>query len=154
MYEKDGSLQKGREIVRCSFSTALSALTECLNTNQRSNAWQSMRCDEFEYYRIETPKTVSRPVAPPMYEATVTILIFQKVEELEFSVRPANCLKNDNIVLIGDLTQKTEAALLRVPNLGRKLLNEIKEVLTQKGLHLGMEIPGWPPSGLGGLSAG
>ena len=64
------------------------------------------------------------------------------------SVRSANCLKNDNIVYIGDLVQKTEAEMLRTPNFGRKSLNEIKEVLAQMGLHLGMEVPGWPPENI------
>tara|TARA_B100000676_G_scaffold273310_1_gene291914 strand:+ start:12678 stop:13694 length:1017 start_codon:yes stop_codon:yes gene_type:complete len=74
--------------------------------------------------------------------------LLRKVEELELSVRSANCLKNDNIVYIGDLVQKTEAEMLRTPNFGRKSLNEIKEVLTQMGLHLGMEIPTWPPENI------
>ncbi len=72
----------------------------------------------------------------------------RKVDELELSVRSANCLKNDNIVYIGDLVQKTEAEMLRTPNFGRKSLNEIKEVLTQMGLHLGMEITTWPPENI------
>ncbi len=72
----------------------------------------------------------------------------KKVDELELSVRSANCLKNDNIVYIGDLVQKTEAEMLRTPNFGRKSLNEIKEVLVQMGLHLGMEVPGWPPENI------
>jgi len=71
-----------------------------------------------------------------------------KVDELELSVRSANCLKNDNIIYIGDLVQKTEAEMLRTPNFGRKSLNEIKEVLSQMGLHLGMQIPGWPPENI------
>jgi len=74
--------------------------------------------------------------------------LLRKVDELELSVRSANCLKNDNIVYIGDLVQKTEAEMLRTPNFGRKSLNEIKEVLTQMGLHLGMEIPSWPPENI------
>jgi DNA-directed RNA polymerase subunit alpha len=74
--------------------------------------------------------------------------LLRKVDELELSVRSANCLKNDNIVYIGDLVQKTEAEMLRTPNFGRKSLNEIKEVLTQMGLHLGMEIPQWPPENI------
>src|SRR3546814_18255646 len=69
----------------------------------------------------------------------------RKVDELELSVRSANCLKNDNIVYIGDLVQKTEGEMLRTPNFGRTSLNEIKEVLSTMGLHLGMEIPNWPP---------
>lgn len=74
--------------------------------------------------------------------------LLRKVDELELSVRSANCLKNDNIVYIGDLVQKSEAEMLRTPNFGRKSLNEIKEVLSQMGLHLGMEIPNWPPENI------
>ena len=78
--------------------------------------------------------------------------LLRKVDELELSVRSANCLKNDNIVYIGDLVQKTEAEMLRTPNFGRKSLNEIKEVLSHMGLHLGMEIPNWPPENIEELS--
>jgi DNA-directed RNA polymerase subunit alpha len=74
--------------------------------------------------------------------------LLRKVDELELSVRSANCLKNDNIVYIGDLIQKTEGEMLRTPNFGRKSLNEIKEVLAQMGLHLGMEVPNWPPENI------
>ncbi|MDR0253593.1 MAG: DNA-directed RNA polymerase subunit alpha [Brucellaceae bacterium] len=78
--------------------------------------------------------------------------LLKKVDELELSVRSANCLKNDNIVYIGDLIQKTEAEMLRTPNFGRKSLNEIKEVLASMGLHLGMEIPTWPPENIEDLA--
>jgi DNA-directed RNA polymerase subunit alpha len=78
--------------------------------------------------------------------------MLRKVDELELSVRSANCLKNDNIVYIGDLVQKTEAEMLRTPNFGRKSLNEIKEVLSQMGLHLGMEITSWPPENIEDLA--
>ncbi|MBN9045436.1 MAG: DNA-directed RNA polymerase subunit alpha [Rhizobiales bacterium] len=78
--------------------------------------------------------------------------LLKKVDELELSVRSANCLKNDNIVYIGDLIQKTEAEMLRTPNFGRKSLNEIKEVLASMGLHLGMEIPSWPPENIEDLA--
>ena len=74
--------------------------------------------------------------------------LLKKVDELELSVRSANCLKNDNIVYIGDLIQKSEAEMLRTPNFGRKSLNEIKEVLATMGLHLGMEVQGWPPENI------
>ncbi|MBR6327542.1 MAG: DNA-directed RNA polymerase subunit alpha, partial [Alphaproteobacteria bacterium] len=74
--------------------------------------------------------------------------LLRKVEELELSVRSANCLKNDNLIYIGDLVQKTEAEMLRTPNFGRKSLNEIKEVLAKLGIHLGMETPGWPPENI------
>ncbi|TPW29495.1 DNA-directed RNA polymerase subunit alpha [Martelella alba] len=90
-------------------------------------------------------------------EEDVTELAFnpallKKVDELELSVRSANCLKNDNIVYIGDLIQKTEAEMLRTPNFGRKSLNEIKEVLASMGLHLGMEVPAWPPENIEDLA--
>ena len=78
--------------------------------------------------------------------------LLRKVDELELSVRSANCLKNDNIIYIGDLVQKTEAEMLRTPNFGRKSLNEIKEVLAQMGLHLGMEIANWPPENIEDLA--
>lgn len=74
--------------------------------------------------------------------------LLRKVDELELSVRSANCLKNDNIIYIGDLVRKTEAEMLRTPNFGRKSLNEIKEVLMGMGLRLGMEVPGWPPENI------
>lgn len=74
--------------------------------------------------------------------------LLKKVEELELSVRSANCLKNDNIVYIGDLVQKSESDMLRTPNFGRKSLNEIKEVLATMGLHLGMAVDGWPPENI------
>ena len=79
-------------------------------------------------------------------------LLLKKVDELELSVRSANCLKNDNIVYIGDLIQKTEAEMLRTPNFGRKSLNEIKEVLSGMGLHLGMDIIDWPPDNIEDLA--
>jgi DNA-directed RNA polymerase subunit alpha len=78
--------------------------------------------------------------------------LLKKVDELELSVRSANCLKNDNIVYIGDLIQKTEAEMLRTPNFGRKSLNEIKEVLAALGLHLGMDVPDWPPENIEDLA--
>jgi DNA-directed RNA polymerase subunit alpha len=74
--------------------------------------------------------------------------LLRKVEELELSVRSANCLKNDNIVYIGDLVQKSEGDMLRTPNFGRKSLNEIKEVLSGMGLHLGMQVESWPPENI------
>lgn len=74
--------------------------------------------------------------------------LLKKVEELELSVRSANCLKNDNIIYIGDLVQKSESEMLRTPNFGRKSLNEIKEVLGQMGLHLGMQVDSWPPENI------
>ena len=85
-------------------------------------------------------------------ELAFNAALLKKVDELELSVRSANCLKNDNIVYIGDLIQKTEAEMLRTPNFGRKSLNEIKEVLASMGLHLGMEVPNWPPENIEDLA--
>ena len=73
------------------------------------------------------------------------------MDELELSVRSANCLKNDNILYIGDLVQKSESDMLRTPNFGRKSLNEIKEVLGQMGLNLGMDVQSWPPENIENL---
>ncbi|MCW8086451.1 DNA-directed RNA polymerase subunit alpha [Sabulicella glaciei] len=78
--------------------------------------------------------------------------LLRKVDELELSVRSANCLKNDNIVYIGDLVQKSEQEMLRTPNFGRKSLNEIKEVLASMGLSLGMPVSGWPPENIEDLA--
>ncbi len=78
--------------------------------------------------------------------------LLRKVDELELSVRSANCLKNDNILYIGDLVQKSESDMLRTPNFGRKSLNEIKEVLGQMGLNLGMDVASWPPENIENLA--
>jgi DNA-directed RNA polymerase subunit alpha len=75
-------------------------------------------------------------------------VLLRPVDELELTVRSANCLKAENIFYIGDLIQRTENDLLKTPNLGRKSLNEIKEVLASRGLTLGMKLENWPPAGL------
>ena len=75
-------------------------------------------------------------------------LLLRPVDDLELTVRSANCLKAENIYYIGDLIQRTENELLKTPNLGRKSLNEIKEVLAGRGLTLGMKLENWPPAGL------
>ena len=95
------------------------------------------------FVNFEEPSRADREEArmEPGFNAN----LLRKVDELELSVRSANCLKNDNIIYIGDLVQKSEAEMLRTPNFGRKSLNEIKEVLSHMGLHLGMEIENWPP---------
>lgn len=95
------------------------------------------------FINFEEPQSKMAEETAPELEFNPALL--KKVDELELSVRSANCLKNDNIVYIGDLIQKTESEMLRTPNFGRKSLNEIKEVLAQMGLHLGMEVPNWPP---------
>jgi len=102
------------------------------------------------FINFDEPKTVSEDEARE--ELPFNKHLLRKVDELELSVRSANCLKNDNIIYIGDLVQKTEADMLRTPNFGRKSLNEIKEVLSQMGLHLGMEIASWPPENIEDLA--
>jgi DNA-directed RNA polymerase subunit alpha len=91
-------------------------------------------------------------VEPDALEPQFNKNLLRKVEELELSVRSMNCLRNDNIIYIGDLVQKTESEMLRTPNFGRKSLNEIKEVLTQMELNLGMSVPDWPPENIDELA--
>ena len=92
----------------------------------------------------EISERVSAPVAPPMPDP----VLMQPVEDLELTVRSANCLKAESIIYIGDLVQRTEVELLKTPNLGNKTLNEIKDVLAQRNLSLGMRVANWPPPGL------
>ncbi len=98
------------------------------------------------FITFDEPKKKAAEEAKP--ELPFNPALLKKVDELELSVRSANCLKNDNIVYIGDLIQKTEAEMLRTPNFGRKSLNEIKEVLAGMALHLGMDVPNWPPENI------
>ena len=102
------------------------------------------------FINFEEPKVVEKK--PQITEPAFNKNLLKKVDELELSVRSMNCLKNDNIVYIGDLVQKTEPEMLRTPNFGRKSLNEIKEVLNSMSLYLGMEIPNWPPDNIAELS--
>ena len=102
------------------------------------------------FVNFDEPKEVITKEQPTEPEFNKNLL--RKVDELELSVRSMNCLKNDNIIYIGDLVQKSEGEMLRTPNFGRKSLNEIKEVLTGMSLYLGMEIPNWPPDNIAELS--
>jgi DNA-directed RNA polymerase subunit alpha len=102
------------------------------------------------FINFEDPKEI--PKQKVLKEPEFNKNLLKKVEELELSVRSMNCLKNDNIIYIGDLVQKTESEMLRTPNFGRKSLNEIKEVLSSMSLYLGMEIPNWPPDDIAELS--
>ncbi|MBP7451169.1 MAG: DNA-directed RNA polymerase subunit alpha [Ottowia sp.] len=86
--------------------------------------------------------------APRSGASSFDPILLRPVDELELTVRSANCLKAENIYYIGDLIQRTENELLKTPNLGRKSLNEIKEVLASRGLTLGMKLENWPPTGL------
>ncbi|HCQ71286.1 MAG TPA: DNA-directed RNA polymerase subunit alpha [Rhodospirillaceae bacterium] len=102
------------------------------------------------FINFDEPETASEAEAEE--ELPFNRNLLKKVEELELSVRSANCLKNDNIVYIGDLVQKSESDMLRTPNFGRKSLNEIKEVLSTMGLYLGMQVEGWPPENIDELA--
>ena len=101
---------------------------------------------------VNFDEPVKEVVEEEVQELAFNPALLKKVDELELSVRSANCLKNDNIVYIGDLIQKTESEMLRTPNFGRKSLNEIKEVLSGMGLHLGMDVEDWPPDNIEDLA--
>ncbi len=102
------------------------------------------------FINFDEPKEVI--AQPTQSEPEFNKNLLRRVDELELSVRSMNCLKNDNIIYIGDLVQKTEVEMLRTPNFGRKSLNEIKEVLSGMSLYLGIEIPNWPPENIAELS--
>ena len=104
------------------------------------------------FVNFEEPQRQAAPAETVPSDLSFNPALLKKVDELELSVRSANCLKNDNIVYIGDLIQKTEGEMLRTPNFGRKSLNEIKEVLASMGLHLGMEVQDWPPENIDDLA--
>ena len=114
---------------------------------QQITTWPS---DQYGYGFIEGALKFFSEVRPEIERVVLPFnpILLKKVDELILSVRSANCLKNDGIVYVGDLVQKTEAEMRRTPNFGRRSLDEIKEVLVQMGLHLGMEVPGWPPENI------
>jgi DNA-directed RNA polymerase subunit alpha len=113
-----------------------------------SVAYAARIIDEQLKMFINFEEPVEEVVAPTKDEPQLNVNLLRKVEELELSVRSANCLKNDEIIYIGDLVQKTESEMLRTPNFGRKSLNEIKEILSTMNLELGMKIEGWPPENI------
>ena len=117
-----------------------------------SVAYAARIIDEQLKMFINFEEPVEEVAAPVIEEPSLNVNLLRKVEELELSVRSANCLKNDEIIYIGDLVQKTESEMLRTPNFGRKSLNEIKEVLTQMELNLGMSVPEWPPENIDELA--
>lgn len=98
------------------------------------------------FVNFDEPKAVEKRAETD--EISINRNLLRKVDELELSVRSANCLKTENIIYIGDLVQKSEGEMLKTPNFGRKSLNEIKEVLVQMGLNFGMMIPNWPPENI------
>ena len=134
--------------------TDLDRLTIEIETNGAVNAEDTIALaarilqDQLQLFvNFEEPQPVQQ-IEVVQEELEFNRNLLRKVDELELSVRSANCLKNDNIIYIGDLVQKSEAEMLRTPNFGRKSLNEIKEVLTQMSLYLGMEITSWPPENI------
>ena len=134
--------------------TDLDSLTLEIETNGAVNAEDTIALaarilqDQLQLFvNFEEPQAVQQ-IEVVQEDLEFNRNLLRKVDELELSVRSANCLKNDNIIYIGDLVQKTEAEMLRTPNFGRKSLNEIKEVLAQMSLHLGMEITSWPPENI------
>ncbi len=100
------------------------------------------------FAQLEGNELAAFDAPAPRASANFDPILLRPVDELELTVRSANCLKAENIYYIGDLIQRTENELLKTPNLGRKSLNEIKEVLASRGLTLGMKLESWPPAGL------
>ncbi len=100
------------------------------------------------FAQLEGDQITSLMAEAPRGNQNYDPILLRPVDELELTVRSANCLKAEDIYYIGDLIQRTENELLKTPNLGRKSLNEIKEVLASRGLTLGMKLESWPPAGL------
>ena len=131
----------------------MEALEQLLDEAQRSGAIKSWRTYEYEFgWTPPAPDPPPYVPPPPPVGIPASVHLFLTADQLELSVRTWLCLKNDGIRFIGDLVQKSEAELLRVPNFGRKSLDEIKGVLAQIGLHLGQKGPDWPPENLEALS--
>jgi DNA-directed RNA polymerase subunit alpha len=107
----------------------------------------SILVDQLVVFAALESSEVSGDLAPSR-SSMVDPMLMRPVDDLELTVRSANCLKAENIYYIGDLIQRTENELLKTPNLGRKSLNEIKDVLAARGLSLGMKLESWPPANL------
>ncbi len=150
MYDKEGHRQKGREIVNCRFGIALEALTGLLDDAQRADATQSWRTSDYEFGWTPPPPD-PLPYFPSV-EIPPKVHLYRSVDQLELSVRTSLCLTNDGIRFVGDFARKSEAELLRIPNFGRKSLNELKDILADIGLHLGQDLSDWPPEDIGALS--
>jgi len=97
---------------------------------------------------VEDITPEDKPASSP--EPDIDPILLRPVDDLELTVRSANCLKAESIYYVGDLIQRTEVELLKTPNLGKKSLTEIKDVLAARGLSLGMRLESWPPTGLYG----
>ena len=164
----DGSKSIGKLVLDASFSPVrrVSYFVESARVEQRTDLDKLIM--EIETNGVIEPEEAIRTAArilmeqlsvfadlegtsmPIEHQKTVQVdpLLLRPVDDLELTVRSANCLKAENIYYIGDLIQRTENELLKTPNLGRKSLNEIKEVLAARGLTLGMKLENWPPAGL------
>jgi len=164
----DGSKSIGKLVLDASFSPVrrVSYFVESARVEQRTDLDKLIM--EIETNGVIEPEEAIRNAArilmeqlsvfadlegtalPVEHQKSVQVdpLLLRPVDDLELTVRSANCIKAENIYYIGDLIQRTENELLKTPNLGRKSLNEIKEVLAARGLTLGMKLENWPPAGL------
>src|SRR5260370_31670747 len=127
-----------REIFSCGYSKARGTLT-AVSANGATPEWEySDACALCEF---------GEPTLGMVLPVTLTLnpALLRKIDEFELSVRTSNCLKNDNIIYVGDLVRNSENEMLRIPNFGLKSLNELKDILAEMGLQFGMEGPGWPP---------
>lgn len=153
MYDKEGRRQKGREIVNCRFGIALDALTGLLDDAQRADATKSWRASEYEFgWTPPPPLTPDPPPCVLPVGIPPTVHLYRDIEQIELSVRTYLCLRNEGIRFLGEFAQMSEAELLRIPNFGRKSLNELKKVMAQVGLHLGQDLLDWPPPDIDALS--
>ncbi|EKE01916.1 MAG: hypothetical protein ACD_21C00025G0027 [uncultured bacterium] len=139
------------ENARVEKRTDLDKLVIDLETNGTLDPEEAIRASAtILQHQLEAFVELRKPEEPKEEEKNdeMNPLLMRAVDDLELTVRSANCLKGENIFFIGDLVQRDENSLLRTPNLGKKSLNEIKTVLATRGLSLGMKIEGWPPPGL------
>jgi len=139
------------EAARVEQRTDLDKLVIDIETNGTIDAEEAVRTaadiltDQLSVFGDFTQRDRGAPKTP---QAGVDPILLRPIDDLELTVRSANCLKAESIYYIGDLIQKTEVELLKTPNLGKKSLTEIKEVLAQRGLSLGMKLENWPPAGV------
>lgn len=139
------------ENARVEKRTDLDKLILNIETNGTLDPEEAIRtCATILQHQLEAFVELRKSEEPVEEEETdeMNPLLMRPVDDLELTVRSANCLKGENIFFIGDLVQRDESGLLRTPNLGKKSLNEIKTVLATRGLSLGMQVEGWPPAGL------
>lgn len=139
------------ENARVEKRTDLDKLVINIETNGTLDPEEAIRTSAtILHHQLEAFVELRKSEEPKVEEKTdeMNPLLLRPVDDLELTVRSANCLKGENIFFIGDLVQRDESSLLKTPNLGKKSLNEIKTVLVTRGLSLGMKIEGWPPQGL------